>query len=58
MGIYRHWLEIPRAVADFRARYKIPDDVHINAEKPKGGDGCIKEEGFDKSFTNHIMKCV
>ena len=38
------------------ARDEYP--FQINKGKSKGGDECIKEVGFDKSFTNHIMKCV
>ena len=42
-----HWLENPRVVADFRARYKIPDDVQVrldNLEDPF--DGSIFHNGW------------
>ena len=48
MGIYRHWLETPGAVADFRVRYKISDDVHVRLDNP--------EDPFDGSiFHNELM---
>ena len=45
MGIYRHWLENPQARAEFRARYRVPDDVLIRLDDP--------ENPFDGlTFTN------
>ena len=35
MEIYRHWLETPQARAEFRAKYRIPDDVHIRLDDPE-----------------------
>ena len=35
MGIYRHLLETTQAIAGFRARYRIPDDVLIRLNDPE-----------------------
>ena len=48
MGIYRHWLENPQAMAEFKARYRIPVDVQIRLDDP--------ENPFDGlTFTNGWM---
>ena len=48
MGIYRHWLETPMAIAEFRVKYEIPDDVQVRLDDP--------ENPFDSlTFTNGWM---
>ena len=47
MGIYRQWLEIPEAMAEFKANYRIPDDVLIRLDDPKNPfDGLIFTNGW------------
>ena len=46
MGVYRYWLENPRAVADIRAKYKIPDNILIGLDNPKDPlDGSVLHNG-------------
>ena len=48
MRIYRHWLETLMAIAEFRAKYEIPDDVQVRLDDP--------ENPFDSlTFTNGWM---
>ncbi|XXG47515.1 hypothetical protein AAC387_Pa02g2150 [Persea americana] len=47
MGVYRYWLENPRAVADFRAKYKIPNNVLVRLDNPEDLlDGSIFNNGW------------
>ena len=46
MGVYRYWLENPQAVADFRARYEIPDNVEVRQDNPEDPfDGLVFHNG-------------
>ena len=35
MGIYRYMLEYPHVVANFRAQYRISDNVQVRLDNPK-----------------------
>lgn len=48
MVIYRHRLETPMAIAEFRAKCEIPDDAQVRLDDP--------ENPFDGlTFTNGWM---
>ena len=55
MGIYRYWLENLRAVADFRAKYKILDNVLVRLDNPEDSlEGSIFHNGLDAVLaSNH-----
>ena len=46
-GVYRYWLENPQAIAAFRVKYKISDNVEVRLDNPEDPfDGIIFHNGW------------
>ncbi|XXG51061.1 hypothetical protein AAC387_Pa02g4921 [Persea americana] len=47
MGVYRYILENPHAIVDFRAQYRIPDNIEVRLDNPEDIlDGLVFNNGW------------
>lgn len=57
MGVYRYWLENPQAVANFRAKYGIPDNVQVRLDNPEDPfDGSIFHNGWIRFLLHSLLR--